>query len=404
MSYKVYRAPFGHYPEYDDAGGVAPTAPTAYPPGAPWVETLVTASGGTDIPPARDFWYYVVCAVNSCGDVSVPSAMTGGTLDYHLGDVSDGYVHGFGNNLVAEEDVSELGAHYGITLTHVGDLYNYLDVGPTTTHSVHGRPLTDDKVNFEDMMIFAMNFGTVTTSATTALPPLAAITQTPAATDALVLQSPDRVAVGEPVTVPLRLQGTGLVQGVSLRLGWDAAVVEPVGQQAGELLLALNGVALSPGPGMVDVAVLGEGAGRDGGGDAGDGHLPGDRERRPADPHRVGGRAGHAERAGDAERDSRGAGAGAADGDGAVVRAAEPVPLERDAGVQPGGAEPGGPADLLGGRAPGAHAGEREQEPGYYRPVWDGRDEQGNAMSAGVFYARLVAGKVRVTRTMSYLR
>ena len=44
------------------------------------------------------------------------------------------------------------------------------------------------------------------------------------------------------------------------------------------------------------------------------------------------------------------------------------------------------------------------QEPGYYRPVWDGRDDHGNAMSAGVFYARLVAGRVHMTRTMSYLR
>jgi hypothetical protein len=42
------------------------------------------------------------------------------------------------------------------------------------------------------------------------------------------------------------------------------------------------------------------------------------------------------------------------------------------------------------------------QEPGYYRHVWDGRDDSGNAVPAGVFYARLVAGKVRITRTMSY--
>ena len=68
VSYRIYRAPFGHHPEYDDAGGAAPTAPTAYPPSAPWVETGVTVQGGTDVPPARDFWYYVVYAVNACGD------------------------------------------------------------------------------------------------------------------------------------------------------------------------------------------------------------------------------------------------------------------------------------------------------------------------------------------------
>ena len=151
-----------------------------------------------------------------------------------------------------------------------------------------GRPLTDDKVNFEDLVMFAINYGMV--SATTELPQVAATTRTPAATDALVLQSPDQVKVGEPVTVPLRMQGTGLVQAISTRLSWDATVVEPVGQAAGELL-QLNGVALSPEPGTVDVAVLGDGPGHRGRRDAGDGHLQGDRQRRPADPDRVGGRA-----------------------------------------------------------------------------------------------------------------
>jgi hypothetical protein len=44
------------------------------------------------------------------------------------------------------------------------------------------------------------------------------------------------------------------------------------------------------------------------------------------------------------------------------------------------------------------------QAPGYYRFVWDGRDDGGNAMSAGVFYARFVAGQARFTRKMTYLR
>jgi len=40
---EVYRAPFGHYPEYDDAGGAVPVTPS-YPPGVPWVLTSVTAT------------------------------------------------------------------------------------------------------------------------------------------------------------------------------------------------------------------------------------------------------------------------------------------------------------------------------------------------------------------------
>src|SRR5262249_35597025 len=73
---KVYRAPFGHYPYYDNAGGATPAQPVGYPPPAPWVLTGVTSDGGTDIPPARDFWYYVVYDQNACGDVSSASTMT----------------------------------------------------------------------------------------------------------------------------------------------------------------------------------------------------------------------------------------------------------------------------------------------------------------------------------------
>jgi hypothetical protein len=43
------------------------------------------------------------------------------------------------------------------------------------------------------------------------------------------------------------------------------------------------------------------------------------------------------------------------------------------------------------------------REPGEYRQAWDGRDDQGQQTGAGVYYARLVAGKVRMTRTIVYL-
>ena len=32
-----------------------------------------------------------------------------------------------------------------------------LDVGPTTTNFVDGRPLTDNKVQFEDLILFSIN-------------------------------------------------------------------------------------------------------------------------------------------------------------------------------------------------------------------------------------------------------
>ncbi|MFN8547526.1 MAG: FlgD immunoglobulin-like domain containing protein [Candidatus Eisenbacteria bacterium] len=161
---EVYRKGYGQYPEYDDcAGSGVPTLPTYVTLGAQgWTLTGVTATGQYDEPATRDFWYYVVFTKDACGNVSSVSNLAGGTLNYHLGDVSDGVTPGAGDNLVNAVDISLLGAHYGITLSPTcGAAFNYLDVGPTTDFSVNARPTTDNKVNFEDLIMFAINYGTV---------------------------------------------------------------------------------------------------------------------------------------------------------------------------------------------------------------------------------------------------
>lgn len=249
---EVYRAPFGSYPEYDDAGGAAPAAP-AYPPAGPWTLTGVTASGQYDEPATRDFWYYVAFTKDACGNVSAVSNRTNGTLDYHLGDVSNG-TPGNGDNLVGTVDVSLLGAHYGVTLAF-NDPFNYLDVGPTTDFSVNGRPTTDNKVGFEDLMMFAINYGVVSA------PPMAAA---PAAGGSSIdLAEVPAAAVGETFTVPVRMRGAGDVLGASLVFAFDAKVAEFVSADAGGLLSAQGreALVLSPGAGAVDFALLGDGAG-----------------------------------------------------------------------------------------------------------------------------------------------
>ena len=68
---------------------------------------------------------------------------------------------------------------------------------------------------------------------------------------------PERTEPGGILAAHLWLRGTGRVQGLSAKLAWNAAVVEPVGIEAGELLRDQDGVALSSEPGTVDVALLG---------------------------------------------------------------------------------------------------------------------------------------------------
>lgn len=206
---------------------------------------------------ARDFWYYTAYVTDACGNHSAAATMTGGTLNYHLGDVSNGITAGTGNNLVNTADMSLLGAHYGITLTPLSP-FNYLDVGPTTDFSVNARPTTDNKVGFEDLMMFAINHSVV--SAPQDRPALAS-----AGANSIEVGAASKTAAanGETFVVPVHMSGAGNAMGASITLDYDHSVVEFVSAEAGELLASQGrgSVVLSPSPGVVDYALLGEGVG-----------------------------------------------------------------------------------------------------------------------------------------------
>ena len=395
---EVYRAPYGNYPEYDDAPspGSAPTAP-AYPPTAPWALTGVHLSGETDTPPARDFYYYVAYVTDTYGTRSPVSNLTAGSMSYALGDVSDGITIGMGDNLVDTADLSLLGAHYGATLTP-GDAVNYLDVGPTTDLSVDARPTTDNHVDFEDLMMFAFNYGVVSGE------PVAAA-EIAAALDGVTLERPSQVSPGAEVTVRLMASGTGNVRAISTTLSWAAGVVEPVGFTAGSFLTRQNGVALSPRAGTVDVAVLGAGAR----GITGTGELATFRFRVLA--------------AGDPKFAI--AGADARDGRNHRVQIATETQV-----IQP-------PVQLVTRLAPAYPTpfnmsttisfslaqqgfvelscfsvdGRRVQtlargvfEPGEHRFTWDGRGADGQRLAAGVYYALLETPQGRFNRKLVIVR
>jgi hypothetical protein len=253
---EVYRAPFGNYPEYDDppGAGLVPSAPS-YPPGFPWALTTVTTSGGADETTARDFWYYVMFTKDACGNISGVSNMTAGTLNYHLGDVTP--PAGGGDNRVNSIDISLLGTNYWKNLV-AGDPVNYLDVGPTTDYSVNGRPLTDNKVGFEDLMMFSINFMQVSLLAT----PGPAAMEHPAL--ALRLDRAGRETT-DMLTVRLVLEdNTATVKGAHGVVQFDAQGLELVDVVRGGLLDAQqapvffeklgDGSAVS-----IDVAALGTG-------------------------------------------------------------------------------------------------------------------------------------------------
>src|SRR6185295_2371876 len=113
---------------------------------------------------------------------------------------------------VSTADVSFFGAHYGASVP-VNDGLECLDVGPTTDASVDARPTTDNEIQFEDLMMYAINFGQVSA-------PQARLAPMAAAADRLELRVPAAPAVGETFDVVLAFSGTGAVQGISAELAW----------------------------------------------------------------------------------------------------------------------------------------------------------------------------------------
>jgi hypothetical protein len=393
---EVYRKGFGGYPQYDENGGGVPSLPGSYPP-AGWTLTPVTFSWQTDDPPTRDFWYYVVYTKDACGNVSLVSNLSGGTLNYHLGDTHNGFADCTGDNNVSSSDISFLGANYGITIP-VNDGLECLDVGPTTDMSVNGRPATDNKTNFEDLIVTAINYGTVSAPQARALP-------VSAGAGALRLRVPALPAAGETFAVGLELSGAGDIQGLSTVLDFDRDVVEFMGVESGPLLgaQAAQGVVLSSKPGNVDVALLGTGSTL-----RGEGELA-----RALFRVKVTGDARITLRAADARNAANqpvalDAGASVTPIRPSMTSLSMPRPTPfRDATVLEFALARRGDMTLAvfgidGRRVRTLASGARDA--GVYRFVWDGRDEAGRDAPAGVYYVRLVSDDARLGRTLVRMR
>ena len=392
----VYRAGFGNYPAYDNGGspGSVPATPTTDPPGAPWVLTSISASGQTDEVAGRDFYYYVAITRDACDNPAI-SNRTSGTLNYELGDFSNGITPGQGDNLVGTADLSLLGAHYGLTGAVNVAPFEYLDVGPTTNHSVNGRPTTDDKINFEDLMMLSINFESVSK------PSLARSGATPAQRDELSLSVDQDAAVGGILTTSLRVAGTGSIQGLSARLTWNPAVASPVSVSSGELLEREGGLALSAEPGLVDAALSGVSRS----GLSGTGSLATVAFRRIAP-----GGPGLGIASVDA-RDSRNQPVPISFSHPAVLPAATtllaayPNPSRNGArlgyALARAGAVDFSIYGVDGRRLRTLDSGAREA--GAFEFNWDGRDSRGHALPAGTYFARLRTDRGTFSRTLTRL-
>jgi hypothetical protein len=402
LSVEVWRKGYGSYPTYDDGGGSVPPTPGSYPPSG-WTLTGVTASGQTDEPATRDFWYYVAYVKNTCGDAGPVSNLTTGTLDYHLGDVSDGITPGQGDNKVATMDASLLGAHYGASgASLVG--FEYLDVGPTTDGSVNGRPTTDNKVRFDDLVMFALNYTPGASVAANARPNAEASGRV-YTVNALSLDAPSSVHAGDVFDVAVKLQGAGNLQALSITLDWNRQAIEPVEVRPGELVTSQGGVVFSPGAGQADAAVLGANAP----GMSGDGVVATVKFRALlAGPLHL----SFAQAIGrDRLNHDVSISSDASVAVQSIVHSTElfpviPNPAKQSALVRCDLARHG-MADLSIYTVDGRHVKtlvHGVQEAGRYEFSWDGTDRNGNLVKSGAYFVRLELAGSRKTRLFSIIR
>ena len=406
----VWRAPFGYvdgdewqnaHPEYDDDNlffaqpPVTPTdtAPVTTTPLTGWTKVGTTPPGApttfTDTPPTRGCWYYVVNITDPC-DLTHISNMSGGTLNYLLGDVTNGATIGQGDDAVGTGDVSALGSAYGSVVPASPGVTAHLDIGPTMDRTATGRPHPDDFIGFEDLIVLSMNYSK------SASPQFARV---PAAADrdALTLEAPSRVQAGETFTAELRMQGAGNLQAVSTQLGWDPAVVEPTSVEAGALALSQDGVVLSSGPGDVDVAVLG----RDRPGLSGEGVIAtvSFRSKASGDPH-----------IGIASVDARDRSNQRVELSGhapaaplvSALAPASPNPFDRSSvfsfTLGKAGASELAVFSVDGRRVKTLFAGTFGAGP--YRITWDGTDDAHRSVQPGLYFIRLVTAEGRFSRTV----
>jgi hypothetical protein len=269
---RIYRRGFGSYPEYDDLGGAAPAVPAdSVAANTDWAKiTDNGVSPKVDNPPVRDFWYYVAYSFDDCGNYSAVSNLSvdgtrtsndpvSGTLNYILGDFA-----GTGDNLVNVTDLSALANAYGRQDGQPN--YNALvDVGPTSDLTVDGLPETDNRIQFQDLLMFALTFGAYQVGAPA--PELLAADVPGSAPELEVAL--ERLG-GDRFRARLLLAGNpGTLKGVHAILAHPGAAVESVtrgsllGAQAGEVFFThlrdeeVEGAGRARGVG-IHLAILGE--------------------------------------------------------------------------------------------------------------------------------------------------
>jgi len=147
---EVWFKGFGGYPVYSGEVPTFPTTPAEASTNG-WTKILDSLTTSKKYSPAnRDFYYYALFVEDMAEHYS--AAALDSSLSYWLGDVNDSP-----DGEVTAADIAILSSAYH-TSSIDNDWNGHCDVGPTLDYGRISRPVPDNDINFEDLMIFAMNY------------------------------------------------------------------------------------------------------------------------------------------------------------------------------------------------------------------------------------------------------
>jgi hypothetical protein len=264
----VYRNDWTDYPEYVPAGDPGYPTVSSYDfldPGYVWT-TYVDASFDNT---TRGIYSYRVVVYDCAGNYSDPTAPYESDHDratsYYLGDMADDG-GSWGPNydgLVNQYDYNPFSGCYWQTTP--SSPCNEADIGPTI-EPVRGRfgiPTPDDYIGFEDLMIFALNYGNVSKTGSPVVGvQLAGKGVEPGAAGFAVALSRD-VEDENLVRLNLVVTGNDAFKGLSTELEYDHSDLELLSVTPAEALVTGDAPVLFMGDEIdgvvkVDLAVLGE--------------------------------------------------------------------------------------------------------------------------------------------------
>jgi hypothetical protein len=154
---EIRRVGWGDYPQYGTPGSSAPSYPADETQGTLVTQTSLAAYDDDPRTP-RDIYYYAAFSYDCAGNYSAATTDSKDrSTSYWLGDIVPS---GSWNGLIDVSDLGAFSATFGLA-QGPAPWNAEADFGPTDDWSRFGIPLPDDMVDFEDLMVLAMNYGKV---------------------------------------------------------------------------------------------------------------------------------------------------------------------------------------------------------------------------------------------------